>query len=527
MNFSNFAVVQGAGWRWCQYVLWLVSLACTLMLHGQAAAQPQAAATVNFATGVVTATASGAAARPLAKGAGIFARDTIDTADNGRVQMRFTDGGLVSLMPRTTFSIEEYLHDAQSSDDSSLVFGMLRGGMRTVTGSIGKVNHEQYQLRTPVATLGIRGTEFIAVLNPPNTLRVHVGKGKIVLTNDHGTLEVPEGRNAVVKLGGAPEFSDQPPRYAAAGLGGDIAHPGGLVDEDPYLTQPRLDMSGGSLQTSDTLQSPAPDTPSTPGVPAAPGVPSIPEPPLDPGPSLPSVPGLGDVPVTGSGFNMAGLTSAGTSDPGFYQSLPSPASFSATFDPTGNLVQVDGDSTIDLGTLVTANVGSFAHNISWGEFTGGSGTLGNTGRTLEAGHYLPYVIGAAVQALPASTLSYTLAGATPARSSLGTAGTLQYFNLDINLGASFYDYGMGVNLGGVDYGASGNSTQSPLQGNQHGFQFDAVPGGVMAYGDICTSCGASFQGFLAGPNAEQAGINYQIRDADGQAITGAAALTRQ
>lgn len=227
MNYSKLA---GLSWRQCQ--LWLLSLACLFLFSAQAALA-EIAANVSFVSGTVTASASGATARELAKGNDIFSGDTIDTSDNGRIQMRFTDGGLVSLMPGTTFSVDEYLHEGKAADDGSLVFGMLRGGMRTITGSIGKIKHENYELKTPVATLGIRGTEYVAVIGPPDTLRVHVGKGKVVITNDHGTLEVPEGRSAVVVLGSAPEFTEQGPLYVASAIGGDKSDLYGLVDQDP------------------------------------------------------------------------------------------------------------------------------------------------------------------------------------------------------------------------------------------------------------------------------------------------------
>src|SRR3546814_8969690 len=134
-------------------------------------ARSEVAANVHFVSWLVTATASGHAERELAKRSEIYGADQIETAYNGRVQMRFTDGGLVSLMPDTTFTVEEYRLGAGAGDEGSLVFSLLRGGLRTVTGAIGKANHDGYQLKTPVGTLGIRGTEFIAVIGPPGTLR--------------------------------------------------------------------------------------------------------------------------------------------------------------------------------------------------------------------------------------------------------------------------------------------------------------------------------------------------------------------
>lgn len=213
-----------------------LTLLCALVLWSTHV-RAEVAANVHFVTGLVTATAGGQPERKLAKSDEIYDSDEVNTAHNGRVQMRFTDGGLVSLMPDTRFTVEEYRLGAGSGEDGALIFGLLRGGLRTVTGVIGKVKHDNYQLKTPVGTLGIRGTEFIAVIGPPGTLRVHVGRGKVVITNEHGTLEVPEGQNAVVTSKAAPTLSETGPVFLAVSPTGDGGAPLGMVREDPYALE--------------------------------------------------------------------------------------------------------------------------------------------------------------------------------------------------------------------------------------------------------------------------------------------------
>lgn len=215
-------------------------------------AKTDPAATTLFAKGAVTAESPTHGHRQLEKSAAIYEDDRINTHTDGRVQLRFTDGGLVSLMPDTLFTVEEYFYD--SEDEGALVFGLLKGGLRTVTGAVGKKQHEQYELKTPVATLGIRGTEYIAVLNPPNTLRVHVGRGKVVLTNDQGELEVPMGRSAIAVQGQAPAFSDETPEFIAEGA---------VLPEHPQFTDFQDPMLADQLRdfpelTVDLLESVTP-----------------------------------------------------------------------------------------------------------------------------------------------------------------------------------------------------------------------------------------------------------------------------
>src|SRR5690625_4126866 len=122
-----------------QHVLRIAAMSLTYLLitfYAQAVhAASNQAGEVIFVNGRVTATTPKNEVRVLSKSDDIFMEDRIDTAENGRVQVRFTDGGLVSLMPETVFSVEEYFHDDTNSSDSA-VFGLLKGGFRTVTGSI-------------------------------------------------------------------------------------------------------------------------------------------------------------------------------------------------------------------------------------------------------------------------------------------------------------------------------------------------------------------------------------------------------
>lgn len=195
-------------------------------------ADTQPAATTLFVDGTVTAESAAHGMRELEQKAAVFERDQIDTHSDGRAQLRFTDGGLVSLMPDTLFAVEEYFYE--NEDEGALVFGLLKGGLRTMTGAVGKNKHEQYELKTPVATLGIRGTEYIAVLNPPNTLRVHVGRGRVVLTNDEGEVELSAGQSGIVVQGQAPAQSEEPPVFEATGPG-TLSDPERFLSADPFI----------------------------------------------------------------------------------------------------------------------------------------------------------------------------------------------------------------------------------------------------------------------------------------------------
>src|SRR5262245_50766176 len=117
------------------------------------------AARVDFTTGNVTAVGPGGKSRALAKGAQVEQGETIAT-NNGRAQLRFTDGAYVSLQPQSEFRIDQYRFDGKQDGNEKGFFSLVKGGLRTITGLVGRNNKNNYQVTTSVATIGIRGTEY-------------------------------------------------------------------------------------------------------------------------------------------------------------------------------------------------------------------------------------------------------------------------------------------------------------------------------------------------------------------------------
>lgn len=101
--------------------------------------------------------------RVAASGSSVFAGETLVTGADGRMQVKFVDNGLISLRPDTRFRIEEFEFESASGRERSF-FSLAKGGFRAVSGRIGKARAEDYRITTPVATLGIRGTDFGAIL---------------------------------------------------------------------------------------------------------------------------------------------------------------------------------------------------------------------------------------------------------------------------------------------------------------------------------------------------------------------------
>ncbi len=170
-----------------------------------------AAGHVEFAIGNVESVTANGSRHLLGKGAEINAGDSINTAAGARAQIRFADGGFVSLQPGTLFRVDEYNYQNKTDGNERGFFSLLKGGFRAVTGFIGHLHKNTYRVRTAEATLGIRGTGYNMALRD-NGLFVNVGEGAVSLSNKAGLLVVTAGNAAyVANFNTAPKLTTQLP----------------------------------------------------------------------------------------------------------------------------------------------------------------------------------------------------------------------------------------------------------------------------------------------------------------------------
>jgi len=167
-----------------------------------------AAGRVEFAIGGVTAIGADGRARPLTKGSEVNSGETIQTTD-GRVQVKFTDGGYMSFQPQTQFKIEDYSYNGKTDGSEKGFFRLVEGGLRAITGAIGHVNRPSYKLSTPVATIGIRGTEYVAVYRQNGQqLYMSTIDGALYVKNDQGDMVLYRGQSGEVVGNGTPQRID-------------------------------------------------------------------------------------------------------------------------------------------------------------------------------------------------------------------------------------------------------------------------------------------------------------------------------
>lgn len=191
-----------------------------------------AAGTATLVTGRVSAATPAGEIRDLIKGGAVYSGEVIITSSASYVNIEFSDGGRVLLRPESRFAIERYQYaggqaaNAQPSNrpaaQESAFFRLLKGGFRAVSGLIGHTRREDYAVQTPVATIGIRGTDYeVRYCNgdcgdvsptPQDGLYAGVNAGSIGITNPAGTtapgvghfVYVPGANLNGVPLGGRP-----------------------------------------------------------------------------------------------------------------------------------------------------------------------------------------------------------------------------------------------------------------------------------------------------------------------------------
>ncbi len=156
-----------------------------------------AAGTAQFANGEVTVKRGTAAPAPLTKGMTLESGDSISTGARGVAQIRFTDGGFVGVQPNSQFDITRYADRGNAAEDGFLV-NLARGGMRAITGLIGKRNTANYKVTTSTATVGIRGSSFHLAYNPDGTLSVATEQDAIEVCTAAGCIGLTAGESAIV-----------------------------------------------------------------------------------------------------------------------------------------------------------------------------------------------------------------------------------------------------------------------------------------------------------------------------------------
>jgi len=161
---------------------WLALLSAAMLLpkaHATACLGPAAdgsgaasiyAGHVFFVNGIASAQLGGEAARRLVKGDAICQGDVLVSATATTVQFQMADNGILVLKPATQLRLDTFEHPAASDGSEHFLATLFAGGLRAITGLIGRQHKSNYLIHTPTATIGIRGTDHEVYFVPSEGL---------------------------------------------------------------------------------------------------------------------------------------------------------------------------------------------------------------------------------------------------------------------------------------------------------------------------------------------------------------------
>ena len=124
----------------------------------------------------------------------IYFGDTISTNEGGKSQILFVDQTVMTVGSNTELTIDEFVYDAEKTD-GKLLSTIKSGSVKILTGKISEKNPENLVVETPAGTIGTRGTEFKAAVDPETS------KSKILLIG-------PGPKNSLGLRPGAVEVSN-------------------------------------------------------------------------------------------------------------------------------------------------------------------------------------------------------------------------------------------------------------------------------------------------------------------------------
>jgi hypothetical protein len=159
-------------------------------------AQSAVATTV---TGTVQVQTGAASARPLRQGDEVRQGDTISTGAASSAVLKFDDGQIAALTANSRMTITAYQYNPQARTGNVLL-SLINGGMRAITGLIGRNQPDRVAFRAATATIGIRGSDGNIATDGEN-VTVSTNDGVFTITVLGQTITIPAGQAVLLASG--------------------------------------------------------------------------------------------------------------------------------------------------------------------------------------------------------------------------------------------------------------------------------------------------------------------------------------
>lgn len=536
---------------------------------GMAGAAAQDIGRVQFVSGPAEAQ-RGARKAALAPGSAVREGDVITTGADGHVQLEMVDGARIAMRPRSVLRLERYEFNAAGRDSGNALLALVNGTMRVFTGAIVSRDRNRFQMKTNIATIGIRGSgNILANLDGTETLN-HTLTGAHSVTSidaqgNERTLISRPGQTVQVLPRQAPRYVPTPPlilsaasqpasaRAAAAEKAGEASTSGGAASSSSSSSSTTTAPSAAAepapastATTTTTTTSPAATEPPPSVAAASPSSPTSSASIATTNPTIST--SQASTGTVGSSIGSAQPPAGSGSYDAFVRFFsPIPSGFegvlgqsdpgsTAVFDSAGRLARIDNAT---IGTFLAGpgalpagyQADTFAGDIA---FAGGvhrdgfrssdssvilgrweGGTVAVDGRIFDLGpRSVSYQV---VTATPAGVVgaftgaaTYNLAASTAPTDSAGRAGSLGSASITANFSSRTVSGNFGLAINGQSFTLNGNAGLEP---GASGFAFaSALQNLSIACSGSCASQGylGTMNGQFAGESGRWIAMSYRI-----------------
>ncbi len=431
-----------------------------LVLFGFALAAAQSAAIgagqFQFVSGNIRVLSQAGLERVAAKGVRVAEHETIVTGRDSIAQLKMRDGATLVIQPESRATVEVFRYSGKEDGTEQFVLRIHRGGFRGITGAIGRTHKENFRIETPIAQMGVRGTDQESYYFPPPAPGEPMGPasgaynkvnvGAMYLRTAGGEVDIrPNQVGYAESAQAAPNLMPSVPEFfhRAAGVRrADAQRPEELPAGIPTLGQSvvlqTVKISGG-ISLSDPQSLPAPG----------------------PGPAA-SVAAYVE-PVGGADFGRSGINLA---------------------------ISPNGSAFVDTGSDV-------ALGVNWGSWQGPVTVSGNPASGWAHFASAASTTSAAqLAALPSSlvTATYNYAGGPAPTNQTGLQGTVNALAATVNFSTqTITNYTLNATVDGKTWAAAGNGSFVQLAGSS----------GINLNGS-CSACSGG--GGPAGANGRAHGV---------------------
>lgn len=138
-------------------------------------------------------------ARPLSPGTSVMIQDTLKTGEQSRLRVRLLDQSSLTLGAQAELLIDNFVYNPGKTQQA--VLNLFKGALRYIGGHAGGTTPKAVEIKTPIAVLGVRGTDFWAGPIDGET-GVLVLQGRVDVQSRYGLVTLRPGEGTMIQDNG-------------------------------------------------------------------------------------------------------------------------------------------------------------------------------------------------------------------------------------------------------------------------------------------------------------------------------------